>query len=148
MSRKWKGAVAGAAALALSAIVAGAAQAKTQQDSFSGGIAVTNPCDGQIVSVSGNVYVQVNENQTGHGGQHASVHLRFDGAGDTYAARYEGSAQFDAISSTYIVPIHAVWVGLGASSNFGADGTARVFMTGDVPTGAVITSETNSCTNN
>lgn len=148
MSRKWKGAVAGAAAVALSAIVAGAAQARTQHDSFSGGIAVTNPCDGQLASVSGKVYVQVNENQTGNGGQHASVHLRFDGTSGSYAARYEGSAQFDAISSTYNVPFHATWVGLGSASDFNADGTARVFMTGDVPTGAVITSETNTCTNN
>ena len=81
-----------------------------------------------------------------------SAHLRFKGEGtatngDAYKLSFIANFNFDAVSTFYDLPFHAVYVGKGKAPNFSATGTVRVFVNGaGLPTGATITGFSSTCT--
>jgi len=143
--------VAVASVALFSPLWATAALAQNQHNSFPGGIGVGNPCNATGVSLTGPVKIVVQTN-TEPDQPVVSVHLTFKGEGsatngDAYRMSYMASKNFDAVSSTYDLPVHAVFVGKGKAPNFSAAGTIRVYVNADgFPVGAGITAFSSSCT--
>jgi hypothetical protein len=127
------------------------ALADNQHNTFGGGIGVGNPCNATVVSLSGPVNIVVQTN-TEPDQPVVSVHLSFKGEGaasngDAYKMSYMASSNFDAVASTYDLPVHAVFVGKGKAPNFSAAGTIRVYVdAAGKPVGAFIQSFSSSCT--
>ncbi len=110
--------------------VPGAMAAQNGKASIDGGIGMYNACDNNqsVVFAAGSTEVNYHQN-----GKHATVHVLFHNngsdmtSGSPYRLNLEANQSYDAVSSTYDVPFHSIWVGHGAG-NFTMDGTLRIFV--------------------
>ena len=126
-------------ALSLSAGLRAASNAHT---SFTGGVGVSNPCNGESVSGTGPVKIVYVEDDG-----HFVVHFSFKAAGvgvagNSYQFSFLGTEQFDAPTSVngnvsiFDLPVNGQVITRGGAPNFEWDLGIRVFVVNGRATGA------------
>ncbi|HKR32978.1 MAG TPA: hypothetical protein VJT08_21035 [Terriglobales bacterium] len=97
--------------------------AQTGKTALQGGIAWYNACDNNqsIVNAPGDTEVNYQQN-----GSSATVHVLFHNSTTdaSYQLNLEANQSYNAVASSYDLPFHSVWVGLGG--NFTMNGTLRI----------------------
>ena len=104
--------------------------AQNGKAAIDGGIGMYNACDNNQSVVLASGFTEVNYHQNG---SRASVHVLFHNNGqdlnsqNPYRLNLEANQSYNAVSSTYDLPFHSIWVGHGAG-NFTMDGTLRIYV--------------------
>ena len=124
---------------------------------YPGGIGITNPCDGSLVTVNGTNEVRIREHSGDKGrfreGDRdkslVTVEIKFvgngeDASGNAYHAILFASGEFGAEASSYDLQFHSKWLGRNAPS-FSMDGTVRVDAQNTKATGSNITQFQTAC---
>ena len=121
--------------------VAGAS-AKAKHTQFTGGVGITNPCNGETISGTGPVKVVYAARKGG-----LAVHLTFKvkttgSLGNRYVLSFVANGQFAAPSGSgpeftfFDVPVHSQVVAKGGAPNFAFQLGVRIFVAGAAATGA------------
>jgi hypothetical protein len=111
---------------------------------FTGGVGLTNPCNGETLTATGPVKVVYHEQANGF-----VVHLTFKARGtgslgNRYLLSYVANGRFAAPTGSgagftfFDVPTHAQAVSRGPAPNFAVQQPMRVFVAGGAATGATL----------
>ncbi len=99
---------------------------------FSGPFTLQNPCNGEIATGTIDINIVVSTTVTGNGDVKVNVHhtshgTLFGNQGNTYQVSRQAKDQFDAISTSYVIPWTGNFIGHGSAPDFTVDGNLRVF---------------------
>jgi hypothetical protein len=117
---------------------------------FTGGYAITNPCNGEFASGPIDIVIVVNTAETGNGTfvtvNHTSHATLIGNTGSEYKISRHAKGKFDALSNQYVIPWRGEFVGKGAAPNFTATGELRVSVNADQePTGSQQVNVVTTC---
>jgi len=112
--------------------------------SYSGQIGMYNPCNQDVVIVSGMNFARSYYNYRRHGDTHITIHLRFTGEGEDQSTGQEyrtilvAKGEFHEEAASYDIPFRSLWMGRHGAPSFSMDGTLRVWVQAGVPQGDAI----------
>ena len=102
--------------------------------SYSGYIGMYNPCNNDVVTVSGTNYVRIHPHAHEHDDARVSIHFRFVGSGQdlatgsTYRTVLMAEGEFQTAMPSYDIQYRSMWIGQNGAPSFSMDGTLRVWV--------------------
>ena len=132
----------------LAVILSTSALAATEKAKMAGGVNVSSPCNGQLVTTTGNLLLEVATNPDGS----ITVKMQYKGLGadeDGVTFKTELNAretQTGSFPGTFSIAYTGEFAGKPPAQNFSVDGMVDVYVDANgVPTGASITSLNATC---